>query len=269
MMTTANEGTIHAASEEFLLIRRAQNGDSDAASQLFERHRSTIYHYLLRRVRTRDDADDLIQETFVSASRSLVHYRGEGAFSAWLLSIAVHLLKNYYTRTLPKQARTAALEELDEEISTQVQRADRFACPYHQVDRQAYVASLLSALPLTCTDIESNVILLVYQGQSYEEISLLLNIGQDAARQHFLRGRGKLLAHLAEHDPEMLGGKERIVAAWQDACQASDVHAQPTREEQEAWREPRGRAKPFRKAVLKMARFLPISWLTLIALVVG
>jgi hypothetical protein len=114
---------------------------------------------------------------------------------------------------------------------------------------------LIERLQECCSEDERTVLLLYYQGESQSEIATLLQIPAGRVRGQLLRARGKLLAHLVQNDPELLGGKEAITAAWEEAVASEEP---PSHEEQKAWREPNPGREHFRAACLRMARFLPI-----------
>lgn len=244
--------------EDNLLIQRARNGDADAASLLFARNREWLRNYIRPRVRNDEHAEDLVQEALLRAYGSLANFRGDSKFSTWLLRIALNLVANYHTRTLPKESRDISLDAVVNMDALPVKRFDTDPGLNDLVANAIYNERLFEALRRTCTSIETQVYWLVLQEQSYEEISALLRITQAAARQHYKRGREKLFAYLMEYDREMLGGTREIENAWRQACSSPDKNDQPTPEEQEAWCHPAGRAKAFRRAVLKMVRYLPL-----------
>ena len=81
-------GTEPAALSDLDLVRQAQAGDSDAFGELVERNRRAVFRAALAAVGNPAEADDVAQETFVTAYRKLASFRGESAFKTWLLSIA-------------------------------------------------------------------------------------------------------------------------------------------------------------------------------------
>ncbi len=72
------------------LIKRAQEGDSDAFGALFQTHRSRIYSVCLRMTSNAAEAEDLTQDAFLQAFRKITKFRGDSAFSTWLHRIAVN-----------------------------------------------------------------------------------------------------------------------------------------------------------------------------------
>ncbi len=71
-------------------LAQARAGSADAFADLVRLHQASVRAFLGRFVRSRDVADDLAQETFLSAFRTLDSYRGESPLRHWLLGIARH-----------------------------------------------------------------------------------------------------------------------------------------------------------------------------------
>lgn len=72
------------------LVQRAQAGDLDAFETLTSRHERRVYSLALRMLRHEEDAEDVTQQTFLSAMENLHTFRGEASFSTWLLRIATY-----------------------------------------------------------------------------------------------------------------------------------------------------------------------------------
>ncbi len=71
------------------LVRRAQNNDQEAFAQLYEEYFDKIYRYLAMRVGNEMEAEDMTQQVFLNALRSISSFRWRGVpFSAWLYRIA-------------------------------------------------------------------------------------------------------------------------------------------------------------------------------------
>lgn len=83
-------------------IRLAQGGSLAAMESLYEAHRSMVYAVALGVCGNGPDADEVLQETFLRAFRSLSGWRGEGRFSTWLYAIAHRTALNWRRRFFPK-----------------------------------------------------------------------------------------------------------------------------------------------------------------------
>ena len=70
------------------LVRLAQNGDPAAFDEIVERHKGAVFRAALSSLRNREDAEDVTQETFITAYRKLDTFRGESQLRTWLSRIA-------------------------------------------------------------------------------------------------------------------------------------------------------------------------------------
>jgi len=94
------------------LIEEARRGDLDAFSDLIRLHQAQVRAYLARYVRHRDAIDDLAQETFLAAFRSLHAFRGTSSLSLWLLGIARNQALMFLRRELGRRAGRSTFEAL-------------------------------------------------------------------------------------------------------------------------------------------------------------
>jgi RNA polymerase sigma-70 factor (ECF subfamily) len=169
------------------LIVRAALDDREAFGVLVQRHQSTVRHFL--RHLTRGDAalaDDLAQETFVQAWRSLVRYHGGSAFSTWLLGIAHNQWRNF--------RRRRQHDSLDDVPGAEPAVTSTIA----QSDLRHDLAAALDHL-----DPEEQMALhLAYQqGLSHAEIAALLNWPVGTVKTHLARGKNRLRQLLAVWNP--------------------------------------------------------------------
>lgn len=231
--------------------------DSTARLEEIEEHRQMLTRFIQSRVRNRTDAEDIVQTVMLRGLSKIEDFRGDCPLSHWLVRIAANQLKLYYSRTLPKESRQTYLDEVVDEPSNRNQDADD--------ENRCTVSRLLLAAKESCNKDEVRILLMVYRGESFEEIAKLLNMSSATVRSHFMRGRANLLSHLVQHDPMMLGGESAISTGARLAMEAVDPSHRLTSEEVDALANPGKRVKSFRSACLKLARFLPLP-LILIAL---
>jgi RNA polymerase sigma-70 factor, ECF subfamily len=87
-LNTTNPTSSEAADLE--LVARAKAGDLDAFETLANRYEARVYSLALRMLRQEQDAEDVTQQTFLSALENLKGFRGDAGFATWLLRIATH-----------------------------------------------------------------------------------------------------------------------------------------------------------------------------------
>ena len=94
------------------LVRRAKAGELAAFETLTNRHEQRVYSLALRVLRHEQDAEDVTQQTFLSAVEHLAGFREEASFSTWLLRIATHAALKVIRKR--KGLDTISLEEATE-----------------------------------------------------------------------------------------------------------------------------------------------------------
>src|SRR5271169_3601716 len=94
------------------LVARAKGGDPEAFETLTNRYEQRVYSLALRMLRHEQDAEDVTQQTFLSAIENLGGFRGEASFATWLLRIATHAALKVIRKR--KGLDTVSLEEATE-----------------------------------------------------------------------------------------------------------------------------------------------------------
>ena len=91
------------------LALAARQGDQPAFAALMRRHKQWLYRFVRRYVGDRDDAYDVVQESFVSAWSALARYDPERPFEAWLRRIALNKCRDRARRGAVRRAALALL----------------------------------------------------------------------------------------------------------------------------------------------------------------
>ncbi len=180
------------------LVRRAQEGDSDAFASLFHAHKARIYSVCLRMTNNTAEAEDLTQDAFLQVFRKLATFRGDSALSTWLYRIAVNTVLMHFRK---KALRQVSLDEPYNQDARQVKREygsrdDRLT---GSVDRIA-LARAIKELP----DGYRTIFLLhEVEGFEHQEIAQLLDCSV---------GNSKSQLHKAKLRIRELLGYPRVVA---------------------------------------------------------
>jgi RNA polymerase sigma-70 factor (ECF subfamily) len=101
-----------AEDPEMALIEAARAGSRDALGRLCRDHQAAVRAYVRSYVRDVQAADDLAQDTFVTAFKSLEGFRRKSRFRAWVLGIARHRVQDHLRRALRAEARGSLAEVL-------------------------------------------------------------------------------------------------------------------------------------------------------------
>jgi RNA polymerase sigma factor (sigma-70 family) len=96
-----DSSTTATAHLDSALIKRAQQGDSDAFAALFHKHKMRIYSLCFRMTNNATEAEDLAQDAFLQVFRKLASFRGDSALSTWLHRIAVNTVLMHFRRKVP------------------------------------------------------------------------------------------------------------------------------------------------------------------------
>ncbi len=169
--------------EDRAIVQAVLSGDRDAFRLLVEREQGTVYRACLRILGRPHDAEDVAQESFVIAYRSLAGYRGEGPLAGWLVRIATRLAY----RRLGQRRPTAPIDEVAE-IPLRAPGGDPMAAVLAG-ERERTVRLAVAALP----DPYRETVALRFFGElSLEEIATTTRRPVNTVKTHLRRGLERL-----------------------------------------------------------------------------
>jgi RNA polymerase sigma-70 factor (ECF subfamily) len=164
--------------------KRARAGERSAREELLRAHYARVHATAFRLLGNPEDAEDLAQECFVRAFRSLAFYRGEGSFAGWLRRILVHLVQDRY-RALGKRPQPALLPS---ELAGGRE-------PHGELEERELGRLLSEALLALGAPQRIALLLRTREGLEYEEIADLTGVTPATARTRVMKAR-KTLARL-------------------------------------------------------------------------
>ncbi|MEI6676102.1 MAG: sigma-70 family RNA polymerase sigma factor [Verrucomicrobiota bacterium] len=178
------------------LVLRAKAGELTAFEHLVQRHEKRVYSLALRMLRQEQDAEDVTQQTFLSALEHLDGFRGEAGFATWLTRIATHaalktLRKNRGLEMVSWDAATATTEP-EEPIPHPEYIADWRQSPAQLVERNETRRLLDEAL--ASLDEKHRLVFLLrdVEGLSVRETADALGLGEANVKVRLLRARLQL-----------------------------------------------------------------------------
>jgi RNA polymerase sigma-70 factor, ECF subfamily len=182
------------AIEAGAVLARARQGDSDAFRVLVERHSRSVFRLAFRMTGNEQDAEDVVQESFLRAFRQLGRFESRANFGTWLYRIvancSVDLMRSKQARH--DQVRGDSLDEMVVELPAVDAPGPERMAQSAEIERR--VQSALEALsPLE----RAAFTLRHYEGRSIDEISAALNLGTSAAKHSVFRAVKKLRLALA------------------------------------------------------------------------
>ncbi len=175
------------------LVARWQAGDAQAFEQLIRRHETRVFRLLMRMLGSREEAEDVSQETFLSLHRHGHKFRHDARFSTFIYRVAANAALNR-RRTLGRknarirqlQARNAAGDDLPSSPRDPESAASG-------VEAQASVQEALLRLP---ADLRMATVLYDIEGLSYKEIATALEIPEGTVKSRIHRARSALRERL-------------------------------------------------------------------------
>ena len=171
------------------LIQACLSGQTEAFGELVSRYQNRLIHTLTSVLGSREDAQDVAQETLVRAFRKLGTFRGDSAFYSWLFRIAINSAITYQRKDrLPRPSLDALRERGGGDPGDP--RPD--VQPSHSLEieeRQKLVRSALTRLP---EEYRTALVLKEMEGLKYEEIADLVGCPVGTVRSRIHRARNEL-----------------------------------------------------------------------------
>ena len=170
-------------------VALARDGDSDAFRALMERHGRAVYRLAHRMTGSPQDAEDVVQETFLRAYRQLGRFESRANFSTWLHRIAVNcsidLIRSRRHQETGHEA--ADLEHFEAAAEDRVDHSpERLLLSTEVQDRVSSAMAGLSAME------RAAFVLRHFEGQSIEDISRALGLKTNAAKHSIFRAVRKM-----------------------------------------------------------------------------
>ncbi|MCK4656684.1 MAG: sigma-70 family RNA polymerase sigma factor [candidate division Zixibacteria bacterium] len=170
------------------LIASALQGDQKAYEALLARHNKAIFHVVMKIVRNREEAQDLVQETFMKAFNALASYRSEYRFSTWLYKIAANCAIDFI-----RKKRIEALS-LDKPIETKDGRVefevpDSSWNPEQDLVRKQKLKSIEEAIDSLPDKYREVIIYRHKDDKPYEEIADILKVPVGTVKARIFRAR--------------------------------------------------------------------------------
>ena len=179
------------AASDIDLLTRAKAGELDAFEALTNRYEQRVYSLALRMLRQEQDAEDVTQQTFLSAVENLDGFRGEASFATWLLRIATHAALKVIRKK--RGLDTVSLEEATEEadsygtIPHPEYIADWRQSPEELVQRNEIQRLLDDALAELGEADRTVLVLRFFENKTAREIAEALRMEEGAAQKRVTR----------------------------------------------------------------------------------
>ena len=168
------------------LIDRCLVGDTYAYRQLYMAYKNAMFNTCIRIVKDFNDAEDILQDSFVSAFKNISSYKGDATFGAWLKRIVINKSINLLNKN----------KNDDVEIGDNVEASEEHTIEPDQltIDR---VKAAIEQLP---TGYRSVLSLYLFEGYDHSEIASILSISESASKSQYSRAKSKVREILSLKD---------------------------------------------------------------------
>lgn len=174
------------------LVALAQHGNRDAFGQLFAEFRDRLLRAVVIACGSRDEAEDIVQHTFLQAYTHLPQFRGDCAFFSWLYRIAFNTVVQ---RSRGRRRRT---QSLDQRHAQGLDPMSRYEAPQQPLEREENAALVRAALDSLTPDLRTSLVLRELEGCEYQQIAEILETPIGTIRSRIHRARAKLREYLEE-----------------------------------------------------------------------
>lgn len=180
------------------LVARTQQGDVEAFDELVVRYSPRIYGLVYNMTSNHEDTNDLLQEIFGRAYRSIKGFHGKARFSTWLHTIAVNMTINF----LKKRGRRTAmsLDDMDSNIQNDPDfiKATSGSDPRREASLQELQKKLNEAMQKLSHDHRAVVTMFDIQGMPHAEIAKVLGVSEGTVRSRLFYAHRQLQNYLEE-----------------------------------------------------------------------
>ena len=180
------------------LVAKAQAGDTRAFDDLIIKYSPKIYGLIYNMTSNKDDTNDLMQDVFAKAFRSLSRFQGKSSFYTWIYAIATNMTLNFLKKR--KRRTASSLDEVDSGIQNDPAFVDytNRANPRKQSDVNSLQKRLNEALQALSKDHRAVVTMFDIQGMPHAEISQILGVSEGTVRSRLFYAHKQLQGHLEE-----------------------------------------------------------------------
>lgn len=184
---------MHTEPADMDIISLVLKGDANAYATLVSRYQNYVFTIVFRYVKSREDAEEVAQDVFIKAYRSLGSFKGDAKFSTWLYTVT--------TTTCITFLRKKKLEvhSLDNERVFEVADSMDSGMGANQIEQKSRVNMVNEAIKMLSVD-DAQIITLFYKGeQTLEEIAQILGKEPNAVKVQLHRARARLKEKMQKH----------------------------------------------------------------------
>jgi len=184
---------MHDQTTDTNIISQVLQGNHNAYAMLVERYQNFVFTIILRYVKSREDAEEVAQDVFIKAYRSLKDFKGTAKFSTWLYTITTTTCITFLRK------KKLEIHSLDNEKLFDVVDNIDGGMSANLIEQKSKVNMVNEAIRLLSPD-DAQIITLFYKGeQTLEEIAQIIGIESNAVKVRLHRARTRLKEKMEKH----------------------------------------------------------------------
>jgi RNA polymerase sigma-70 factor (ECF subfamily) len=170
-----------------VLIEKVKKGNKGAFNFLVNKYYPRVYASLFSFTKSKEDSEDLAQQTFIKAWQQIESFRGDSAFFTWIYRIAINLAKNFVvSSSYKKQKANTSIQDAAIEITSYENIESVLTHNQSMQEIKDFIKTMPESLKTAFTLRES-------EGKSYEEISIITNTPIGTVRSRIFRARESII----------------------------------------------------------------------------
>ena len=173
-----------------VLIEKVKNGNEGAFNFLVNKYYPRVYASLFSFTKSKEDSEDLAQQTFIKVWQQIESFRGDSAFFTWVYRIAINLAKNYVvSSSYKKQKLNTSIEHAEIDVTSFENIESVLSHDQSMQEIKNFINTMPESLKTAFTLRESD-------GKSYEEISIITSTPIGTVRSRIFRARESIIEYM-------------------------------------------------------------------------
>ncbi|MGB0431306.1 MAG: RNA polymerase sigma factor [Bacteroidia bacterium] len=166
------------------LVNRCKQGDQRAFHKLYLLYSRAMFNICVRMMNNREEAEDLLQDAFVSAFKNIQNYREESTFGSWIKRIVINKCINAINK------KSVELTELNEQIAKEDELEDEGSADLFYEDLS--VDGIKQGIAQLSDGYRTVITLYLLEGYDHLEIAEILGISESTSKTQYLRAKKRL-----------------------------------------------------------------------------
>lgn len=182
----------YTSDPDVLLMLDAQKGHTVSFEALLRKYFTRVLNFAYRYLQSRENAEDIAQETFVRVYRALPSYRPASKFQTWLYTIARNLCLNEIKSHKNKNYSLDALTDRGDDETPAQFRDESSPGPAQEIEKKELMALVVAAVNSLPENQKTAVLLQRFEGLAYEQIADIMGCSTQAVKSLLNRAKENL-----------------------------------------------------------------------------